>query len=235
MKASKYTLTALGAVGLALAGSVSAFAAFSVEAPGAVMRFQTITMPAFDSAPDVEQNAAKVKLAWVAQKIGGGEKVERYLVTRYNLITGGGAQVCGENVTAARCTDVNVPAGRWKYTLRTVQGTWMGPESKRSDVVKIDAADAATTDQMVADAVPSEAALNSTTSATTTSSPTSPSSSAATKDSKPPAATETSEPTTDPEPAAEPDETTAVPDPPAVDPSPSESSKAAADDKPADK
>jgi hypothetical protein len=223
----RYTATAIAAVGIALAGTVSAFAAFEVSASEAVMRFKSATMPALDSAPAVEQRAAKVKIAWVAQKIGGTH-VERYLVTRYNMATGAATQVCGNQVSTARCTDADVPLGRWKYTVRTVQRTWTGPESKRSDVVKIDATDVASAASSVADQAPGDAATMPET-ATTPSTASSPSSNSPASDSNPAAVPESSKPTNDPEPVAEPQETTVAPKPPEVaEPSSAESSSSIA-------
>ena len=156
MRRARAYIVALAAVGLALGGAVSAFAAFHVEATDVTMTFKTVTMPGFDSGPAVEAHRGSVKIDWVAQKIVKGVNVERYLVTRYNVATDAGQQVCGDSVTGTRCTDVDVPAGRWKYTVRTVQGAWLGPESKRSDVVKIEAAAPANKNALVGDEAPAK-------------------------------------------------------------------------------
>ena len=124
-----------------LTGGVASAADWFVVAPQSkIKNLQTVAMPGFDSGPAVEVNAKTntVAVRWVVQKVVKGERVQRYIVRRYNTATGSKHLVCGAEVVTATCKDTDVPTGSWAYTVQTAQYRWTGPESPRSGVVTIE-------------------------------------------------------------------------------------------------
>jgi hypothetical protein len=135
----KLATVAFGAFGcIATATGIASAAGWFREESAVEVQVTTAAMPDFDSGPAVELKNGNVKVDWIGQRIAKGAPVERYVVTRYNAVTDVGAQVCGNAVTATKCIDTAVPAGKWRYTVRAAQGLWLGPESKRSDRIVIE-------------------------------------------------------------------------------------------------
>ena len=96
------TLTAT-VVTLAAIGGGVAFAGWFATSPEVKAKVRTAAMPGFDTGPAVDVNARKktVAVRWVAQKVVKGERVQRYIVRRYNTATGVKLTVCGDQVVTA--------------------------------------------------------------------------------------------------------------------------------------
>ncbi|HWH11110.1 MAG TPA: chitobiase/beta-hexosaminidase C-terminal domain-containing protein [Solirubrobacteraceae bacterium] len=79
-------------------------------------------------------------MSWGASTLSNGQAVAGYLVKRY--ISGGALQTtlagCSGTITATTCTESDVPAGVWQYTVTPVIGTnWQGVESLESGGVTV--------------------------------------------------------------------------------------------------
>lgn len=138
-KATIVAVTALAAA-LVSGGVASAANWFVADPQSTIKNVRTVTMPGFDTGPTADLNAKKksVTVRWVAQKLVKGERVQRYIVRRYDTGNGAKIEVCGADVVTTTCKDADVPVGAWAYTVQAVQYRWTGPESPRSGVVTIE-------------------------------------------------------------------------------------------------
>jgi hypothetical protein len=88
------------------------------------------------NAPTTSISGRNVTVSWTsASFVGGGPSISDYTVKRYN--TGGTLQTigagCAGTVSALTCTENNVPAGSWKYSVTPKAGSnWVGTESSQS-------------------------------------------------------------------------------------------------------
>ena len=94
------------------------------------------------STPDVaEEGDSDVVVSWPASTMSGGAGVDDYEITRYDADTNEAHAVlpgCAGTVAATTCTEANVPAGRWEYSVTPLVGVnWRGAESDRSDEVSV--------------------------------------------------------------------------------------------------
>ena len=86
--------------------------------------------------PSATSSGRDVSLSWPAAALPDGTAVTGYVVRRYS---GAGlpqavATDCGGIVSGLRCTERDVPAGTWRYTVSTVLGLWSGGESSAATV-----------------------------------------------------------------------------------------------------
>jgi hypothetical protein len=80
-----------------------------------------------------------VTVSWSATTLPGGAAVAGYVVRRYSS-TGTVQTIgagCAGTVTAASCTETDLPAGSWRYSVEPKQGNWTGPESGQSTAVSV--------------------------------------------------------------------------------------------------
>ncbi|MEV6487222.1 hypothetical protein AB0M20_01090 [Actinoplanes sp. NPDC051633] len=233
----KSALVVATAVALATGGTLVAYA-WEVPSKTVQAKLRAAKMPR-GIEPSVAPRGATALVTWSSQEVTDGVTMTDYVITAHSVDTPA-KQPVAHKVAAAKAdsqsvvfTAAELAGGSWRWTLTPKLHSWTGAESPRTKKLTFPEATAA--DLLVSSETPADVAPSRDSANTTTPSTTSPSSSAVTE-SKPAAATETSEPTKDPEPTAEPEETRASTEPPAVvEPSSSESSKAAADDKAADK
>ena len=84
------------------------------------------------NTPTVSVSNRSVAVSWSAS--GGAVPVSGYLVRRYDLgnqLQSVGAN-CAGTVSGLACTENQVPAGSWQYTVTPVNGNWRGAESAKS-------------------------------------------------------------------------------------------------------
>jgi hypothetical protein len=90
--------------------------------------------------PSGSVQGRKVTVTWTASFYTGGGAAAGYVVRRYNAATGVGyaaASGCSGTVSALTCTETNVPAGSWQYTITPAAGNWRGAESAKSAAVVV--------------------------------------------------------------------------------------------------
>src|SRR5262245_13844819 len=86
----------------------------------------------------------EVSVSWGASTLSNGTPVAGYLVKRYP--SGGGVATispigsCSGTVITTSCSEDDVPAGTWVYSVTPVVGDWRGAESSSSGVATIAAA-----------------------------------------------------------------------------------------------
>jgi hypothetical protein len=92
------------------------------------------------SKPTASVSGKKVTVSWTASSYTNGGAPAGYLVRRYNASTGVlqtiGAN-CSGTITALTCTESNVAAGSWQYTITPATSNWRGPESVKSATVTV--------------------------------------------------------------------------------------------------
>jgi hypothetical protein len=126
------------AAALAVGVATPALAAWSVGGTGPAAGAAT-TMPGGNS-PSVAVSGGDVAVRWSPSTLPTGVGVAGYTVQRYNTITGAAATVgaaCAGIVAATTCTETNVPAGSWAYTVTPVLGGWTGAPSSASPTVTV--------------------------------------------------------------------------------------------------
>ena len=67
-----------------------------------------------------ESGATNVIVDWGAASLSNGTPVTGYIIKRYNQATGVVATIgsgCGGTITALTCTEAELPAGDWEYTV----------------------------------------------------------------------------------------------------------------------
>lgn len=116
------------------------------------------------AAPEVTSTGRTVTVSWAVSTLANGEAVAGYSVQRYDAATLSPQTVrsaCTGTLTATTCTESNLPAGRWVYTVTPRFATyWRGAESVRSNPVTVAAPTLALSRSRVAPgtAVPGQAA-----------------------------------------------------------------------------
>ena len=97
------------------------------------------------ATPSGSVNAQAVTVSWAATTLASGQAVTGYVVKRYDSVTQVAQTVlagCTGTITATSCTENNVPAGVWRYSVTPVIGVnWQGAESARSNPVTVVALD----------------------------------------------------------------------------------------------
>jgi hypothetical protein len=92
--------------------------------------------------PAVSAAGSSVAVTWQAGSTVAGRPATGYTVARYNAVTGGtrtlATGACAGSLTTLSCTEQNVPAGSWYYTVTPAIALWAGAESPRSDGVNTD-------------------------------------------------------------------------------------------------
>src|ERR671937_597304 len=100
---------------------------------------KAVTMPA-GATPAVSASGASVTVSWSQGTFPSGAPVNGYVVKRYDATTnllqpiGPG---CSGTIPGLACTENNVPAGSWKYSVTPTQSSWTGSESSKSATVTI--------------------------------------------------------------------------------------------------
>jgi hypothetical protein len=87
------------------------------------------------NAPSASASGRKVTVSWTASSYTNGGIVAAYVIRRYSVATGIGqaaANSCSGTISALTCTENNVPAGSWQYTVTPAAGNWRGVESAKS-------------------------------------------------------------------------------------------------------
>lgn len=129
-----------GLLGLLLLGTLLPAAAGAKWAEGdAGGGYSTaLSLPAGD-APTAVAAGDDVTVSWAAAE--GGAPVAGYRIERYDL--SGQPQAigpgCAGTISATSCTESEVPAGEWRYTVTSVRAAWRGAESAESAPVTVEA------------------------------------------------------------------------------------------------
>jgi hypothetical protein len=86
------------------------------------------------SPPVAIADGRNVTVTWNQTHLSGGTAASGYLVHRHT--EAGGEEIvlddCDGTVEALSCTEVNVPIGTWRYTVRPLLAGWTGTESEPS-------------------------------------------------------------------------------------------------------
>ncbi len=91
------------------------------------------------AAPVASLSSDDVSLTWPATTMAGGGAVESYSVRRISnlgvaeVVTGG----CAGSIVGLACTEANVPAGLWRYTVTAHRAGWRSLEGPTSAVVTV--------------------------------------------------------------------------------------------------
>jgi hypothetical protein len=132
-------LCAVPLVALLTAGVASAYWSAS-SLPGGSGAAAASTVNA-GSAPTVAVNTSNVTVTWPTDRLTNGAIVSGYIVKRYDATTGAAQTIlsaCNGTIAGITCTESNVPAGSWRYTVTPVIGSWIGAESAKSSIVTMD-------------------------------------------------------------------------------------------------
>jgi hypothetical protein len=113
-----------------LAGSLYAFADWSMAPSPAVLKLRVVAMPP-GNTPSIEKRGAKAVLRWVPNKLAAGVNAQSYVVMRHG--GSGAVEVC--RTVAAACTETKVPDGKWSWTVRPLFETWVGADSAPTPVL----------------------------------------------------------------------------------------------------
>src|SRR3954453_4767267 len=87
------------------------------------------------ATPSVGASGQAVTVSWTASSMSSA--VLSYRIRRYdtsNVLQSIGS-ACAATTTALTCTEANLAAGSWKYTVTPVYATWTGTESVKSATV----------------------------------------------------------------------------------------------------
>jgi hypothetical protein len=91
------------------------------------------------SSPTVDGSATGVVVSWGSSALSTGLPVDGYIIKRYSSGTGSQHTIgagCAGTTTDLTCTESDVPAGHWRYTVTpTLSGAWRGEESSKSGTV----------------------------------------------------------------------------------------------------
>lgn len=115
-----------------------AFAAWQADGSNANAAAKATTMPA-GSTPNASVSGSSVTLTWTASSVAG-TPVPGYVVKAYDATTNAPRTVgaaCAGTITSTSCTESNVAAGSWRYTVTPVDANWSGTESAKSASVTV--------------------------------------------------------------------------------------------------
>lgn len=127
-------------VAMSLAFSVSIGVAWAFWYPGSVTGgngASAATTVNQGAKPTVVATGSTVAVSWAASTLSSGGSVAGYVVKRYQASTLALQTIlaaCNGTISTTSCTEANVPAGLWVYSVTPVLGTnWRGAESPKSD------------------------------------------------------------------------------------------------------
>jgi hypothetical protein len=115
-----------------------ALASWSVGGVGSAAGAAT-TMPG-GNTPAVAVSGSDVAVRWPASTFPSDAAVEGYIIRRFDAASGQEATVgaaCAGTVASTTCTESNVPAGNWVYTVTPIQGGWTGTQSSPSSPASV--------------------------------------------------------------------------------------------------
>lgn len=128
----------VGALALILA--VAAVAAHATWLSSAVGTAAAAADDLVGNQPSGSVTGDDITVSWTASTFNDGTAATGYTMRRYSTV-GGTLQTigadCAGTVTATSCTEQNVPAGSWQYTVTPIYATWTGTESPKSDAVVV--------------------------------------------------------------------------------------------------
>src|SRR5436190_24066612 len=115
---------------------VTAFATWAINAVGNGRATAQAVPTAATPAASVSNRS--VTVSWTATTLSGGTPASGYVVRRYNSSLVQQTVLAGcTSVTTNTCTENNVPAGTWTYSVQATRGNWVGTESARSASVTV--------------------------------------------------------------------------------------------------
>lgn len=94
------------------------------------------------NTPSASVTGRNVDVSWTKSTMPGGADVQDYRVRRYDSASGtvqAISSACDVYVATLSCTESNVPAGTWRYTVAPRKGNWIGAESTVSSMVTVNA------------------------------------------------------------------------------------------------
>ncbi len=136
-RVSKLLLVTATAVVVTSAGTVIAYANWSIPSKPVKVRVHAVDMPQ-GVQPSVSSSGADAVVTWSPQEIAPGATMQSYIVTRRSATDAAAVKVFAP-VTAMTVTDTAVPTGRWYWTVTPKFAKWTGAESKKSATLKFTA------------------------------------------------------------------------------------------------
>jgi hypothetical protein len=118
----------------------TALASWGSSGPGGATT-KALGMPG-GNIPTVSVLGRNVTVSWSASSFSGGPAVNAYRVGRYDaaVVSQAVGASCNGSVVALTCTEAEVPAGNWTYTVTPKQAGWLGAESPLSASATVAAA-----------------------------------------------------------------------------------------------
>ena len=116
---------------------LAAFASWAASATGSA-RASSQFVPAAATPTASVTGQQSVTVSWTATTLSGGTPASGYIVRRYDpsLVQQTILADC-TSVTTNTCTENNVPAGTWTYSVQATRGNWVGAESAHSASVTV--------------------------------------------------------------------------------------------------
>src|ERR1700758_2725004 len=142
---SRKRIALVAAIVTALTASVALAYLIGTLASGSNATAASQTLPQ-GNPPTVSLSGANATVSWNQNTVGGqflgSYPGGGYTITRYPASGGSGvtpAANCNMTISGSTaslsCTENNVPAGSWKYTVTPVLNNWVGTESAKSAAV----------------------------------------------------------------------------------------------------
>jgi hypothetical protein len=132
-RAIRYLTVGSVAVGLGIAGTLVAYAQWSI--PGqAALQITTTAMPAGET-PTAKRQPAAVVVTWPAQQIAPGVNMQSYVVTAHDTATSPRpdiARTVAAGTETATFTLAELGSGTWSWGIAPKFHLWSGAEGPRS-------------------------------------------------------------------------------------------------------
>ena len=176
-RASRTLLIGSVVVALGSAGTVLAYAQWTVPAGRLTVTARTATMPD-GVVPGVAKQGGQAVVSWSAQELVPGVRMDHYVVTAHSLGTPArpdltrAVPASGGPTESVIFTAAQVAGGGWRWTIVPRFGSWAGVEGRPSTALTFPATTAAKADAAPAPGAPAPAAVAGTPTGTPAGEPT---------------------------------------------------------------
>jgi hypothetical protein len=92
------------------------------------------------NVPSASAGLGSVTVTWAQSSFAGGGPVPRYVVRRFNALSGTEGAVgaaCSGLLAATSCVETGVPTGTWTYSITPAAGAWRGGQSAQGNTVVV--------------------------------------------------------------------------------------------------